>query len=218
MTSSIEERVLRTERVDVGMFGVVGWLTLTNQRLVLSRKGQLGQHELWSVPISSIESVRAKKAAGKGVDVLETVHRSATGEREHKSVYNPHGFSRTEQNSFDGFEQAILAAREAWFAPPPAPPPPAPPPPAPRPPESSSDVAAQLERVAELHRAGVLNDEEFAAAKAASSAEGHWSWTWTPGPCGPSVTRIRSDQKRCGEAVPLRVLRKPGSQQAVRRP
>ena len=160
MASSIEERVLRTERVDIGMFGVVGWLTLTNQRLVLSRKGQLGQHELWSVPISWIESVRAKKAAGKAVDVLEIVHRSATGEREHKSVYNPRGFSRTEQNSFDGFAQAILAAREAWFAPPPAPPP------APRTPEGSSDVAAQLERVAELHRAGVLNDEEFAAAKA----------------------------------------------------
>jgi hypothetical protein len=158
VASSIDERVLRTERVDVGMFGVVGWLTLTNQRLVLSRKGQLGQHELWSVPISSIESVRAKKAAGRSVDVLEVVHRSATGEREHKSVYNPRGFSRTEQNSFDGFAQAILAAREAWFAPPPAPPPPAPP-------------------------------------RLASSAEGHWSWTWTPGPCGPGVTRIRSDQK-----------------------
>ena len=156
VASSIDERVLRTERVDVGMFGVVGWLTLTNQRLVLSRKGQLGQHELWSVPISSIESVRAKKAAGRSVDVLEVVHRSATGEREHKSVYNPRGFSRTEQNSFDGFAQAILAAREAWFAPPPSP----------HPPESSSDVAAQLERVVELHRAGVLNDEEFVAAKA----------------------------------------------------
>lgn len=161
MASSIEERVLRTERVDIGMFGVAGWLTLTNQRLVLSRKGQLGQHELWSVPISWIESVRAKKVAGKSVDVLEVVHRSAMGEREHKSVYNPRGFSRTEQNSFDGFAQAVLAAREAWFAPPPAPPPPAS-----RTPESSSDVAAQLERVAKLHRAAVLNDEEFAAAKA----------------------------------------------------
>lgn len=56
-----------------------------------------------------------------------------------------------------------------YAAPPPqqyAPPPPqydAPPPAAPAP---GSDLTAQLQQLAQLHSAGVLSDEEFAAAKA----------------------------------------------------
>jgi len=50
-----------------------------------------------------------------------------------------------------------------------APPPPqyAPPPPqyAPAPAAAGSDLTAQLQQLAQLHNAGVLSDEEFAAAK-----------------------------------------------------
>jgi hypothetical protein len=40
----------------------------------------------------------------------------------------------------------------------------APPPPAPAP--AAEDVSAQLQQLAQMHNAGVLTDEEFAAAKA----------------------------------------------------
>jgi hypothetical protein len=48
---------------------------------------------------------------------------------------------------------------------PPAPPPSAPAPPAP-PAAGESDTIAQLKQLADLHSAGALSDEEFAAAKA----------------------------------------------------
>lgn len=55
---------------------------------------------------------------------------------------------------------ADAAAQQEAYAPPPqqayAPPPPAAP---------ANDITAQLQQLAQLHNAGVLNDEEFAAAK-----------------------------------------------------
>lgn len=59
-------------------------------------------------------------------------------------------------------EQQAYAAQQA---PPPAPPPdpaPAPQQPAPAP---ADDLVAQLKQLGELHSAGVLSDDEFAAAK-----------------------------------------------------
>lgn len=47
-----------------------------------------------------------------------------------------------------------------------APPPQYAPEPAPVPAAAGSDLTAQLQQLAQLHAAGVLNDEEFAAAKA----------------------------------------------------
>ena len=47
-----------------------------------------------------------------------------------------------------------------------APPPAAPPPPAPAPQAAATDLTTQLQQLGELHTAGVLSDEEFAAAKA----------------------------------------------------
>jgi hypothetical protein len=41
----------------------------------------------------------------------------------------------------------------------------APPPPPPAPAAASTDLTAQLQQLAQLHTAGVLSDEEFAAAK-----------------------------------------------------
>jgi hypothetical protein len=46
-----------------------------------------------------------------------------------------------------------------------APPPPAPAEPAPAPAAAAPDLTAQLQQLAQLHTAGVLSDEEFAAAK-----------------------------------------------------
>ena len=43
---------------------------------------------------------------------------------------------------------------------------PPPPPPAPAPQAAGTDLTAQLQQLAQLHTAGVLSDEEFAAAKA----------------------------------------------------
>jgi hypothetical protein len=40
-----------------------------------------------------------------------------------------------------------------------------PPPPAPAPQAAGTDLTAQLQQLAQLHTAGVLSDEEFAAAK-----------------------------------------------------
>ena len=41
----------------------------------------------------------------------------------------------------------------------------APPPPPPAPAPAAPDLTAQLQQLAQLHTAGVLSDEEFAAAK-----------------------------------------------------
>ena len=51
-------------------------------------------------------------------------------------------------------------AQQTWEAPPPPPPPPA------AAPLPVDPTTAQLEKLASLHNAGVLSDEEFAAAKA----------------------------------------------------
>ena len=59
---------------------------------------------------------------------------------------------------------ADAQAQQEQYAPPPPPPQQyAPPPPAPAPAESS--LTDQLNQLAQLHNAGVLSDEEFAAAK-----------------------------------------------------
>ena len=47
----------------------------------------------------------------------------------------------------------------------PAPPPPAPPAPAPAAPPAADDATSEIERLASLHDAGTLTDDEFAAAK-----------------------------------------------------
>lgn len=52
---------------------------------------------------------------------------------------------------------ADAAAEQPAYAPPPQQPAPAAP---------ANDITAQLQQLAQLHNAGVLNDEEFAAAKA----------------------------------------------------
>jgi hypothetical protein len=162
MASNGAERVIRVDKVRAGMFSGNGWLTLTDQRLVFGTKERLGEGEQWSIPIGQIESARAKKAFRKGVEVLEVTYRSASGKREQRSFErmswaqwaNPTG--RVEQNSFASFEQAVFAARDAAIRP--------------QAEQSAragaSDVAAQLDRLAELHRTGVLSDEEFTAAKA----------------------------------------------------
>lgn len=54
---------------------------------------------------------------------------------------------------------ADAQAQQATYAPPP------PPEPAPAPAAPASDLTAQLQQLAQLHNAGVLSDEEFAAAK-----------------------------------------------------
>ena len=54
---------------------------------------------------------------------------------------------------------ADAQAQQQQYAPPP------PPPPAPAPAAAGTDLTAQLQQLAQLHTAGVLSDEEFAAAK-----------------------------------------------------
>jgi hypothetical protein len=54
---------------------------------------------------------------------------------------------------------ADAQAQQQQYAPPP------PPPPAAAPAAPGNDLTAQLQQLAQLHNAGVLSDEEFAAAK-----------------------------------------------------
>ena len=61
------------------------------------------------------------------------------------------GQRRTQQSQYDDQAQAPQAAPAA---------------PAPAPAAAPADSTAELERLAELHESGALNDEEFAAAKA----------------------------------------------------
>ena len=69
------------------------------------------------------------------------------------------------QQAYDqAYEQGAADAQQAMtqqqaYAPPP------PPPPAPAAAAPGSDLTAQLQQLAQLHTAGVLSDEEFAAAK-----------------------------------------------------
>ena len=69
-------------------------------------------------------------------------------------------------------QQQRYAAEQAQAAPPPpaAAPPAAAPPAPPAPPAGGNDIVATLERLASLHSAGMLTDEEFAAAKASALA------------------------------------------------
>jgi hypothetical protein len=53
---------------------------------------------------------------------------------------------------------ADAQAQQQYYAPPP-------PPPAPAAPAAGTDLTAQLQQLAQLHTAGILSDEEFAAAK-----------------------------------------------------
>jgi hypothetical protein len=69
-------------------------------------------------------------------------------------------YNRQMQETFAATRQVPRYAPESPL--PPAPAPPAPPPAA----ASSRDSIADLKGLAELHASGVLNDEEFAAAKA----------------------------------------------------
>jgi hypothetical protein len=66
--------------------------------------------------------------------------------------------------------QEVAAQQEAWAAQPPPPPPQQtwapPPPPVETAPLPVDPTTAQLEKLASLHNAGVLSDEEFSAAKA----------------------------------------------------
>ena len=67
-------------------------------------------------------------------------------------------------------EQAQAAPPPPAAAPPAAAPPAAAPPAPPAPPAGGNDIVATLERLASLHSAGMLTDEEFAAAKASALA------------------------------------------------
>lgn len=167
------ERVLRAEKVKDGMMGGNAWLTLTNERLVFTKKEDLGEGEKWSTPLEHIESVRAKKAFRAGTEVLEVFFRNSKGKRDHKSFERMSwaawsnvltGTERAEPNSFAGFESQILAAREAKVAGMSQPQIIAVPE---TQPVSPGPVGVDaLERLVHLHREGALTDEEFAAAKA----------------------------------------------------
>jgi hypothetical protein len=63
--------------------------------------------------------------------------------------------------------QQAYAQQQQQYAPPPAPEPaPVAPAPAPAPAAPVDPTVAQIQKLAELHAAGILSDEEFAAAKA----------------------------------------------------
>jgi uncharacterized membrane protein len=63
------------------------------------------------------------------------------------------------------YEQGMADAQAQQQAAPPPPPAPAAPPPTAAPASAAPDLTAQLQQLAQLHTAGVLSDEEFAAAK-----------------------------------------------------
>jgi hypothetical protein len=158
------ERILRTEKVKSGMFGRIGWLTLTDSRLIFSKSENIETGADWSVPLERVETVRATKAFRAGTELLEVYFRDEGDNRAHKtferfsvaawaSAATTFGLHRAEPNSFQGFEAQVISAREARVAAPAA---------------GSGhrdDITVRLERLAELHKIGSLSDAEFAAAK-----------------------------------------------------
>jgi uncharacterized membrane protein YebE (DUF533 family) len=77
------------------------------------------------------------------------------------------GKSHEQQAQVNDQAQAAYAATQDQQQPQYAPPPPQAMPPAPQPlPAGGDDSMAQLEKLAEMHGAGVLSDDEFSAAKA----------------------------------------------------
>jgi ribonuclease D len=83
-------------------------------------------------------------------------HRQANkyAQKEQQAAYE----AQAQQDAIDAAAAQAVAAQQAQYAPPPpqyAPPPPA-----------QDDTMAQLQKLAEMNKQGVLTDEEFAAMKA----------------------------------------------------
>jgi Short C-terminal domain len=75
--------------------------------------------------------------------------------------------NRVSRRQAERWQQQEYEQQAQYAAPPPAQAPPPPPAPAPAAGAGSSDaLTAEIERLAELRRQGLLTDEEFAAAKA----------------------------------------------------
>lgn len=149
--------MLRSEKLKDGVWGGAGWLMLTQTSLVFTKKGELGKDVVFSARLELVESVRAKKAFRKGIDVLEIFVRDDRGARFKKSFErmswaqwaNPVG--RAEDNSLAGFERSIIEARDAASV---------------GELQAIPDLADQLERLSQLRDRGALTDEEFASLKA----------------------------------------------------
>jgi len=112
------------------------------------------------VLLTEIESVRAKKAFRKGVDILEVLYVGSTGKRQTVPLERmswaqwANSVGRAEANSLAGFEEAIIEARRDVLHP------------HNRAELGTTTVISQLERLADLKERGILTEDEFQRQKA----------------------------------------------------
>ena len=103
----------------------------------------------------------------KAADACRGHHRGRRRDRRRSSHHQHQKYAQqdaaAQQQQDPAYQQGVAdaQAQQQQYAPPP-PPHPAP---APAPAPAAPDLTAQLQQLAQLHNAGVLSDEEFAAAK-----------------------------------------------------
>jgi hypothetical protein len=104
-----------------------------------------------------------RAAVGTAV-IAGTAQATRNAVNRHSAEKDAQAYSNA-MNSVQPQQQVVYAAPppQQYYAPPPPQEQYAPPPPAA--PAGGSDLTAQLQQLAQLHSAGVLSDEEFAAAK-----------------------------------------------------
>lgn len=134
--------------------GVNGTVTLENGLVTIERRG-FGHRGNKKVPLASIGGVQIKPptAIVNGFiqfSIAGEVSRSAGGAGRSMNAAQDENaviFTKKQADAFEAIREAVLAAATAPAAP------------------TSVDVADQLSKLAALHDAGVLTDDEFSAKK-----------------------------------------------------
>ncbi len=103
--------------------------------------------------------MRRRSLVGAAVGTAVVVG-TAGAVRHHQDQKYANQDAAAQQQQDAAYQQGLADAQAQQQA---APPPPPPPPPAAAP--AAPDLTAQLQQLSQLHNAGVLSDEEFAAAK-----------------------------------------------------
>lgn len=149
-----------------------GELILTNARVYFIKKGKNEDNgKLFEAHLNSIVNVRAYKAFSAGEDDLEIKYSVEGNKKEQKTTFMRNSVAqwassasslgkggamgRLEANSLSNWEMAIMQARADLNNPV-----------ASQNNSSGNDIAGEIAKLAELHKQGVLNDQEFTDAKA----------------------------------------------------
>lgn len=138
--------------------GVNGQMTVNDDTVVITRKGALafmtrGLKGDKTIPLDRISAVQMKNAGTLTNGYLQLTlsggNESRGGLMDATKDENSVMFNKKQQPEFDAVKTAIEERRRAMRAPAAAAP----------------DPMEQLAKAAELHKAGILTDEEFAAKK-----------------------------------------------------